>query len=94
LLKGKVAQACEWAGQYHSRLAEAERMAYLRDLEAWRKSANIAGRGRFPPQPPTDTERVTAKRLIDMADACSFSTGDVYVSADLWNQIKGYYDVV
>ena len=92
LPKGKVATACERAGQYHSKLAEAERMAYLRDLEAWRKTANMAGRGRYPPHAPKNRERAIAKRLLDMADACTFSTGDVYVSTELWDQIKGYYD--
>lgn len=68
-------------------------MGYLRDLEAWRKSAGA--RGRYPPAPPVDmdTEEALAKWLLDMADACAFSTGDVYVSTELWDQIKGYYDV-
>ncbi len=91
LPKGKVAQACERAGQYHSRLAEAGRMAYLRDVEAWRKS--VGASGRYPPKPPADDELFAARRLLDMADACTFSTGDVYVSTELWDQIKGYYDV-
>ena len=28
-----------------------------------------------------------------MAEATQVSTGDVYVSMELWSQIKGYYDV-
>ena len=94
LPKGKVSQACVRASQYHSQLNEAERMAYLRDLEAWRKEIGTSRRlpkSPKPPKPPTHVEEITAKWLLDMADACTFSTGDVYVSTELWNQIKGYY---
>ncbi len=94
LPKGKTAAACHAAGNYHARLAEAERTGYLRDLEAWRKGLNRISEGRYPPYAPKSCERelATATRLLDMADTCSFSTGDVYVSAELWHQIKGYYE--
>ncbi len=34
-----------------------------------------------------------AARLREWARAAQMSTGDVYVSTELWSQIEGYYDV-
>lgn len=34
-----------------------------------------------------------AARLREWARATQVSTGDVYVSTELWSQIEGYYDV-
>ena len=34
-----------------------------------------------------------AARLREWARAAQVSTGDVYVSTELWSQIEGYYDV-
>jgi hypothetical protein len=34
-----------------------------------------------------------AARLREWARATQMSTGDVYVSTELWSQIEGYYDV-
>lgn len=69
-------------------------MAYRRDLETWRKTRSLYTT-EWPPifSPAAKAEAIRAKKLIDMADACTFSTGDVYVSVELWDQIKGYYDV-
>ncbi len=33
-----------------------------------------------------------AHRLYQLSNACLVSTGDVYVSAPLWEEIKEYYD--
>lgn len=33
-----------------------------------------------------------AARLREWARAAQVSTGDVYVSTELWSQIEGYYD--
>ena len=87
LPKGKVAAACECAGQRWSRMHEAALMAYHADVEAWRKKPKGS-----PPNWNADLYKDQASRLCDMADACTFSTGDVYVSTELWNHIKGYYD--
>ena len=88
LPKGKVAQACKRAGQRWSRMHEAALMKYHADCEAWRKTPKGS-----PPRWGADYLGRTASRLCGMADACTFSTGDVYVSTELWDEIKGYYDV-
>lgn len=89
LPKGKVASACERAGQYYSQMNRAKLDQYRADLEAWRKSGLAVN---YPPTPPTLYNHNKARELLSMAEACSFSTGDVYVSAALWNEIKGWYD--
>ncbi len=39
------------------------------------------------------TMNAQAEQLQRWARAAQQSTGDVYVSMELWNQIEGYYDV-
>ena len=89
LPKGKVATACERAGQWYSDVNRAKRADFMRELEAWRKTGHIHV---APPEPPSDRDARKSKEFLGMADACSFSTGDVYVSAALWEEIKGWYD--
>ncbi len=89
LPKGKVNAACERAGQRWGHLHVAAFTQYHADCEAWRKTPEGD-----PPSWNADRRyQDQASRLMDMADACTFSTGDVYVSVELWKEIRGYYDV-
>lgn len=87
LPKGKTAEACKLAAKYHSDMHFAANNKFHADLEAWRKTG---GNVSPPFAPPRDHKR-TAERLESMGEACKHSTGDVYISHDLWEEIKGYY---
>ena len=89
LPKGKVSVACERAGARWSHMHEAALMAYKADVETWRKTSTG-----LPPEWGADGSIYGRKalRLLNTADACTFSTGDVYVSTELWDEIKGFYD--
>jgi len=91
LPKGKVAAACERAADQCSRRIAVENQRYSAQVGSWQKTKR---KYEVLPPHPSRVLDMTAdrKRLHDMADACGYSTGDVYVSTELWNQIKGYYD--
>lgn len=83
LPKGKMATACEHASQYHSCMNEAKHMNLKTENDLrFLDSLYIL----------IKHHEVKAQQFLDMADACKFSTGDVYVSFELWNEIKGFYD--
>lgn len=98
LPKGKVSSACERAAEQCSRRIAVENDWYLCALETWRKSGGDLTEPRqahFNPPPirSNDVELLVKERstLHRMADMCKHSTGDVYVSPELWNIIKGVY---
>ena len=99
LPKGKVSQACD-------RLATMLEMKYAHDIvqyeaimEAWskdQKAKRDAGHNdRFFVMPPRyhGTRWVDAKTWRERQTACMASAGDVYVSHEMWDKIKGHYDV-
>ena len=90
LPKGKVAQACERAAEMASRRIAMANDRYRFDLERWRKDG-----GGDAPVPSKDVEPLIDDRnkLHAMADMAKHSTGDVYVSPELWGAIRGCYDV-
>lgn len=103
LPKGKVSQACEEAAEQCSRRLAVKGDWYRSALEMWRKEGTSGStrearrlqrdeRGPPPPR-PDDFDVLTKHRdhLHQMADMCKHSTGDVYVSPELWNIIKGVY---
>jgi hypothetical protein len=91
LPKNKVAKACECVAKQCSSLIAIINDQYRFDLECWRKD----GKDGDPPNKPRDLFVFTEQRsrLYRMADMAKHSTGDVYVSAELWDEIKGVYDV-
>ena len=95
LPKGKVARALVTCADVYAASASAERTAFHKDLEVWRCDMNSIVRRKegasLPPRPPSSTNRDNATKFVEMAVACTHSTGDVYVSAELWDEIKGYY---
>lgn len=96
LPKGKVAAACERAAEEATRRIVVENERHRRDLEVWRKSTpEIAYWNQENPAPTQskDVKLLEADRdnLHAMADMARHSVGDVYVSSDLWNAIKGVY---
>jgi len=95
LPKGKVARALMDCADAYAASVEAERIAYHKDLEVWRKDQAgprlPGGRSEHPPSTPSSTNKDKALKFMEMAAVCTYSTGDVYVSAELWAEIKGYY---
>jgi len=97
LPKGKTAQACERAAEQCSRRIAVANDRYLSELERWRKDSDQGSIRTVercsPPARSNDVELLTNERstLHRMADMCKHSTGDVYVSPELWNIIKGIY---
>ncbi len=100
LPKGKVARALVTCAEVYEQRAKLEHTAYHKDLEVWRKDMTFirehGGRAIYPPTAPAPPNLVCEHRAVkffDMAAGCLASTGDVYVDAELWADIKGYYDV-
>ena len=98
LPKGKVARALMDCADAYAASVEVECIAYHKDLEVWRKNRSGPRRGtlgqiNYPPSAPNSTTKDKALKFMEMAAACTHSTGDVYVSAELWAEIKGYYEV-
>lgn len=96
LPKGKVAAACERAAEQCSNRIKVLNVQYHCDLESWRKDAVKHAWGVHKdgaPERPPLMEVLSQKRdrLHAMADMAKHSTGDVYVSPELWNSIKGMY---
>lgn len=97
LPKGKVARALMECADAYADVAKAERATFHKDIEVWRKDMNFvpgrdAGGAALPPSGPSRATKDKALKFMEMAAACTYSTGDVYVSAELWTEIKGYYD--
>lgn len=95
LPKGKVSQACERAADMVTRRLVVANDRYHSELERWRKDGGMNHRTDWasPPARPNDVELLSRDRdcLHQMADMSKHSTGDVYVSSELWNLIKGVY---
>ncbi len=94
LPKGKVSQACERAADQITRRIAVVNDQYRSELERWHKDGGRLRPGEWiPPTPSRDVFVLTQERhrLHDMADMVKHSTGDVYVSPELWNIIKGVY---
>lgn len=96
LPKGKVARALVECADAYAASANAARIAFHKDLEVWRKDMNSVcghrGAAPLPPRSPCSTNKDKALKFMEMAVACTHSTGDVYIGADLWAEIKGYYE--
>jgi hypothetical protein len=88
LPKGKVATACERAAEQCSKRIAVANDRYRSELERWRKSGGDFLRPGQCDQTVLIQDRET---LHSMADMAKHSTGDVYVSPELWNIIKGVY---
>lgn len=93
LPKGKTADAlCRVAARYEAR----DRCAiqdFNAKLEAWRKNMHAPqGANLNPPNGLNREFQDRARKLYKQAGACSASTGDVYISATLWDEIKGDYN--
>jgi hypothetical protein len=94
LPKGKVSAACEVKAEECSRRIMVANDRYRNELERWRKEGGFNRvEGPMPPDKPRDFFVLTEERhrLHQMADMAKHSTGDVYVSPELWNLIKGVY---
>ncbi len=95
LPKGKVARALVTCAEVYEQRAKAGNIAYHSALEGWRKDMTFirqhGGPTIYPPPTPSTVHQVKATKFFDMATGCSASTGDVYISAELWTEIKGYY---
>jgi hypothetical protein len=89
LPKGKVSQACERAAEEATRRIAVANDRYRSELERWRKDGEYGE----PPDKPRDFFLLTEDRnkLHAMADMAKHSTGDVYISPELWRAIKGVY---
>lgn len=91
LPKGKTSDAlARTAARYEAR-DRYEVQDFKAKLEAYRKTMYTEN----PDQPPRPANREFQGRshdLYKLAGACSASTGDVYVDAQLWDEIKGDYD--
>ena len=93
LPKGKTAEALARLADRYTQMDEAEMSGYEALLEAWRKDKKTGHGPAFPlPRPPIRDFQSRARKLYIQAGACSASTGDVYLSATLWDEIKGDYD--
>ncbi len=103
LPKGKVSAACERAAEQATRRIVVANDRYCSDLERWRKDmapetkslewiVNVAP-SCLPPARSKDVDLLLQERhtLHQMADMAKHSVGDVYVSPELWNIIKGVY---
>ena len=94
LPKGRVSAACERAADMASRRISVANDRYRSELERWRKDASHGVEvTREPPEKPRDFFLLVQDRemLQRMADMAKHSTGDVYVSPELWRAIKGVY---
>ncbi len=94
LPKGKTADALvKLAVRYEARYHWVMR-DFNADLEAWRKDYLNLKKDNpgLPPNTPSREFQTQAHKLYRMAGACSASVGDVYISAQLWDEIKGEYD--
>jgi hypothetical protein len=77
--------------------ADVAREAYRAQLEAWRKTIRLMDSvpvSDWPPMVSGEAEYHLGKaaHLLGLAEACTHSTGDVYVDVTTWNEIKGYYN--
>jgi len=94
LPKGKVAEACERASDWHERHRDLLMDQYNAATRDWHKTHDIRKGRAMPPRPPRALLHSSSsiKELSDAAVMARRSTGDVYVSPTLWGKIKGVYD--
>lgn len=98
LPKGKTGAAFERAAKQYSAAIAVYNGKHKQALEEWRKGAEHLGQDIWTteldtPSKPHQISELTCKRerYWRRADACKHSTGDVYLSADEWEEIKGCY---
>lgn len=95
LPKGKVADALVKLAQWHEMMDRSAKEDYGRQLEVWRKDlAQARQEGRevgYLPHQCDRSHQIKAQDFFHMAGACKHSTGDVYVSGELWQAIRGHY---
>jgi hypothetical protein len=98
LPKGKTGAAFERAAVECSARIRIINNQHVAELERWRKGAHMLNTTIYDPildapERPREISILTDKRsrYQRMADACKHSTGDVYLDADTWDEIKGYY---
>ena len=88
LPKNRVKFACIAMADFNRKRNEVLRLQYHHEVETWRKmmKATDYNAQLVIPTPPFFHP---VKKYTDMAVAARASTGDVYVSAELWTEIRG-----
>ncbi len=94
LPKGKTATACEAAADQYERKAIAARADYDKSWIDWKHLMRMGSLPSLALPPTSDCihhHGSKAKRFKRLACACLASIGDVYVSAELWEEIMGFW---
>lgn len=96
LPKSKTAKACERLATILEQKYEVDVAQYEAEVERWREiRASMCKSSRWMTLTMmphyTGISFNAAKKFRDRATACMASAGDVYISVELWNEIKEHY---
>lgn len=88
LPKGEVVRACIAMADLNRQRNGVLRVQYHQAVENWRKVMKATDYSSLIEMPTPPVWRPVGK-YTDMAIAAKASTGDVYVSAELWVELRG-----